>query len=122
MRDEQAPRTFTLQRDGAPPLRFKEELLAETHSSPDRGRGDLELDFPYARALAGKVQRYCRAYVAQGAPLTREDVILDVVDLEPEVDRRRWLDEFGRDRERVPTTDGGVIWLTDAEPWAILEE
>ncbi len=82
----------------------------------------VELDFPHARVLAGKVQRYCRACVAQGAPLTREDVILDVVELEPEVDLRRWNDEFGRDWERVPTIDGGVVWLTDAEPWAILEE
>ena len=41
MRDRQEElATFTLQRDGAPPLRFKGELLAETRSSPDRGRGD----------------------------------------------------------------------------------
>ncbi len=40
MRDRQEPSTFILQRDGAPPLRFKGELLAETSSSPDRGRGD----------------------------------------------------------------------------------
>ncbi|WP_025323479.1 hypothetical protein [Deferrisoma camini] len=97
-------------------MRHDPVLATPTPQQPD------PLDFPHARALAGKVQRDCRAYACQGVPFTREDVIQDVVDLEPEVDRRRWLDEFGRDRDRVPTIDGGVVWLTDTEPWAILEE
>ena len=39
MRDDQAT-TYTLERDGLPPLRFDGVLLAESGTSPDRARRD----------------------------------------------------------------------------------
>ena len=78
--------------------------------------------YPEAEVLADRIRDYCQTCAAEGAAPTREDVLLDVVEVALEVDRPRWLLAYGRDPERVPTIDGAVVWLLAGAPWAALEE
>ncbi len=75
-------------------------------------------EFPEAEALAQTIRRYCEVCRAQGVTPTLEDIRADVLDLEPEIDRQRWVG----DPVRFPTTDGGFVRVIDAPPWATVEE